>query len=185
MKLEQQLAKLAELGFRLNDNVSVEDLLYSFDREAYEDAPFDLILFAFGMEVEQGAPGRNVCSRVWNFDSECIYESGNYTEIVQRLCEVAGSPNALTEIADHVNHDVQDGWLQYKLNGTMRHWKLEINDALADVQTLSHVVKDLETDGHRFFFKDNGQALVLFFLDDKTAAALNALTHDALKPLLA
>jgi len=185
MKLELQLAKLAELGLELNANITLEDLLFSFDREAYEHPAFDLLLSAFGMEVECGAPGRNVCSRVWNFDTECIYESGNYTDIVKRLCEVVGSPHALTEIADHVNHDVQDGWLQYKLNGTMRHWKLEINDASADVQTLSHVLKDLEHGKHRFFFKENGEALVLFFLDEKTAAALNVLTHDALKPLLA
>lgn len=37
MKLEQQLEKLAELGLPLNDGVTVDDLLYSFDREDYEN----------------------------------------------------------------------------------------------------------------------------------------------------
>lgn len=184
MKLEQQLAKLAELGLSLNEDVTIDDILYSFDREAYEEAPFDLLLFYLGTEVESEPMGRTVCSRVFNLDPECIYESGNYTEIVKRLCEVAADPNRLTEIADHVNHDVQDGWLQYKLNGQLRHWKLEINDDWADMQTLSHVMGDLENGKRRFYFKENGQALILFCLDEKTVAALNVLSHDALKPLL-
>jgi hypothetical protein len=45
VKLEQQLAKLAELGLKLNDGVTVDDLIYSWKREAYEERPFDLILF--------------------------------------------------------------------------------------------------------------------------------------------
>ncbi|WP_279239794.1 hypothetical protein [Scytonema sp. UIC 10036] len=36
MTLEQQLEKLAELGLTLNEGVTIDDLLYSFDREDYE-----------------------------------------------------------------------------------------------------------------------------------------------------
>ncbi len=184
MKLELQLAKLAELGLELNEDVTLDDVLYSFDREAYEAEPFDLLLFFFGIEVESEPYGRNACSRVFNFDTECVYETGNYTDIVKRLCEVAGKPNRFAGIADYVNLDVQDGWLQYKLDGKLRHWKLEINDDWADMKTLFEVMGDLEDDHGRFYFKDNGQAMLLFFLDAKTAAALNVLTHNALKPIL-
>jgi hypothetical protein len=44
---------------------------------------------------------------------------------------------------------------------------------------------DIERDGHRFFFKDNGQAMVLLYLDSETAAELNRLSNNALKPVLA
>ena len=97
MKLEQQLAKLAELGLKLNDGVTVNDLIYSWKREAYEERPFDLILFVLGIEVERKPWGRPVCSHVWNFDTECIRATGDYAGIVKRLCGVAGDPDRLTE----------------------------------------------------------------------------------------
>lgn len=48
MRLEAQLSELAALGLALEPSVTVEDLLYSFDREAYEKKPFDLLLFILG-----------------------------------------------------------------------------------------------------------------------------------------
>ena len=44
MKLEQQIAKLAENGFNLNEGVTVADFIKEFDREEYENPPFYLIL---------------------------------------------------------------------------------------------------------------------------------------------
>lgn len=75
MTLEQQLAKLAELGLQLADGVHVDDLIYSFDREDFERQPFDLVLFALGIEVEREPWRRAVCERVWNFDTGCIESS--------------------------------------------------------------------------------------------------------------
>lgn len=39
-------------------------------------------------------------------------------------------------------------------------------------------------DAHRFFFKDNGQAMVLFYLNPAQAAELNKLSKGALQPVL-
>jgi hypothetical protein len=43
---------------------------------------------------------------------------------------------------------------------------------------------DIEQDGRRFYFKDNGQAMILFYLDSDAAARLNALAGDALPSVL-
>jgi hypothetical protein len=182
--LEQQLAKLAELGLRLDDGVTVDDLVYSFDREDYEQRPFDLILFVLGIEAEREPWGRPVCSRVWNFDTECIGSTGDYVRIVKRLCQVAGQPDHLKEVCDFVDLDAGEAWLKYKVNGAERHWPVEVNDDWADTLTLSYVMDDLQRDGRRFFFKDNGQAMVLFYLDPNTVAELNRLSNNALKPVL-
>ena len=72
VKLEVQLAKLAALGFKLEDGITVDDILYSFDRKDYEKEPYDLILSVLGSEVEREPWDRWICSRVWNFDTECI-----------------------------------------------------------------------------------------------------------------
>ena len=183
MTLEEQLAKLAEFGLKLADGVTVDDVLYSFGRDAYEKQPFDLILFVLGIEVEREPWGRSMCSSVWNFDTECIVSTGDYVRIVKRLCEVAGDPDRLTDIKDFVNLEAGDAWLAYKANGAERRWKVEVNDDWADTQNLSYVMDDIQRDGHRFYFKDNGQAMILFYLNPSTAAELNRLSQNALKPV--
>jgi hypothetical protein len=53
MNLEAQLTELAALGLALEPNVTIDDLLYSFDNAMYEERPFDLVLFMLGSEVER------------------------------------------------------------------------------------------------------------------------------------
>src|SRR5690242_11344950 len=112
MTLEDQLAALSELDLTLNDGVTIDDLLCSFDREDYEETPFDLILFVLGTEVEKAPWGRAVCSRVWNLDMECICETGDYARIAKRLCEVAGQPDCFTNIEDYVDLVRNEAWLR-------------------------------------------------------------------------
>lgn len=185
MTLEEQLAKLSDLGLKLNDGVAVDDLLYSFGREDFEQQPFDLILFVLGIEVEREPWGRAVCSRVWNFDTECIVETGDYVGIVKRLCQIAGQPDRLEDVSDFVDMDSGKAWLKYKVDGKQRNWTVEVNGDWADTMAVNYVMGDVERDGRRFYFKDNGQAMVLFYLDPPTAAELNRLSNNALKPVLA
>lgn len=184
MRLEDQLAQLASIGLMLNPGVTVEDLLYSFGREEYEKRPFDLLLFTLGVEVEREPWGRPFCSRVWNFDTECIYGDGAYTAITKRLCNVAGKPTALTDIADHVDIERGDAWLKYKTGGISRNWTVKVNSDWADTMVVSGIMDDLESDGCRFYGKDNGQAIVLFYLDSEAAEKLNQWSGGALRPML-
>jgi hypothetical protein len=185
MTLEQQLTKLADLGLTLDDGITVDDILFSFGRKDYEKQPFDLILFVLGIEVEREPWGRSVCSHVWNFDTECITETGDYVRIVKRLCQVAGQPDRLTDVSDFVDIDAGKAWLKYMVDGIERNWPVEVSDDWADTLTVNYVIADIERDGRRFYFKDNGQAMVLFYLDPGTAAELNRLSRNALKPVLA
>lgn len=180
MTLEQQLDALAELGLTLNDGVTVDDLLYSFDREAYEDEPFDLILFVLGIEVERRPWGRSVCSRAWSLDMECICETGDYVRIVKRLCEVAGQPNLITDIEDFVDLESGKAWLKYVVDGQSRNYTVAVNNDWADADTIAKVMSDIERDGFRFYAKDNGQASIWFYLNPSTAQKINALTGNAL-----
>lgn len=184
MTLEDQLAKLQGCGIALDDGITVDDVLYSFDRSAYEEKPFDLLLFILGAEVEREPWGRPFCSRVWNFDTECIYQTGDYVKIVKRLCMVAGKPDLITDATDSVNLESGEAWLKYTVDGVSREWTVEVNDDWADTLTLSYVMDDIERDGYRFYAKENGQAQVLYYLDTKTAEDINALSNNALKAVL-
>jgi len=184
LKLEEQLQHLAALGIVLSEGVTIADLLYSFEREAYEEQPYALILFALGMEVEREPWGRSVCHSVWNFDTECINSSGDYTKIVKRLCSLAGNPNYLAGIKDSLNLASGEGVLEYAVEGKQRKWQLELNDDWADVITLTNVMADIQRGGNRFYFKDNGQAMIIFYLSQLAATEINNLSGDALKPLI-
>ena len=91
MTLEEQLSVLAELGLKLNEGISVDDMLYSFGREDYESNPFEMVLFVLGIEVEREPWGRAMCNRAWNFDTECITSTGDYVQVLHNLCRVPGT----------------------------------------------------------------------------------------------
>ncbi len=181
MTLEHQLTKLADLGLHLNEGISLADLLYSFPREDYEQEPFDLLLFIFGIQVEREPWGRRFCDKVWNFDTECILKTGDYVRIVKELCALTGDPNFLANVQDFVDIEQGEAWLKYTVNGREQTWDVEVNNDWADTLTLTYVMDDLEQGGKRFYAMDNGQAMILFYLEPEKAAVLNQLSNAGLE----
>jgi hypothetical protein len=49
---------------------------------------------------------------------------------------------------------------------------------------MSYVMEDLQRDGNQFYSKDNGQAMILFYLDRPTAEKLSDLGDDDLEPVI-
>src|SRR5438477_5697649 len=160
MKIEAQLAELAELGLTLEPGVAVDDLLSSFDREAFEKRPFDLLLVLLGSEVERKPWGRRFSRHAWNFDTECVEGDGAYVRIVDQLAKLADATQRLSDVRDHVDHESEEAWLEYLLDGKRRHYDVEVQDDWADAQVVSEVMEDLEGAGRHFYAKDNGQAMV-------------------------
>jgi hypothetical protein len=189
VKLETQLDKLAELGLVLNPGITIDDILYSFKRSEFEEEPFECLLFLFGNEVEREPWGRKICDRVWNFDTECIAATGDYVNIVQNLCFLTGKPDYLTNLVDYINIDytkmaASDCWLEYTIGDRRRHWPIEANDDWVDMMTITYVMEDLQQDGQQFYAKDNGQAMILFYLDRATAEKLSDLCGEDLEPVI-
>jgi hypothetical protein len=176
VRLEDQIAALADVGLPLEHDVTVDDILLSFDRAAYEAKPFELILFMLGAEVECEPWGRPICPRAWSFDTECIVQTGDYVAIVRQLCRIAGDPNRLGELRDEVDLEADEAWLSYTCDGTKRHYPVEVNDDWADTLTLCYVMADIERDGKRFYFKDNGQGMIYYYLAETDAERLAQLS---------
>jgi hypothetical protein len=184
LELETQLAKLAELGLALNAGIEIEDLLYSLDRSELEAEPFLPLIGLLGVEVEREPWGRRICDRVWNFDTECINAPGDYVKIVQKLGMLIGDPDYLTELVDSLDFETDDAWLEYTVEGRRQHWSIELNDGWADMITLSYVMEELQRDRKQFYSIDNGQAMILFYLDPETAAKLGELCDEDLEPVI-
>ncbi|MBG0831453.1 hypothetical protein HS041_27275 [Planomonospora sp. ID67723] len=180
MTLEDQLAALARIGIALAPGRTVQELLHSFPRESYEGEPFTLLLFVLGIEVEAEPWGRRFCDRVWNFDTECVEGPGAYVEIARQLCRIAGRPDALTDVRDHVDLATGQAWIEYTAGGRRRHWSVDVVDDWADPQIVSYLMQELEADGRCFHAMDNGQASVLMLLSEEEARRLNELIGEEL-----
>lgn len=132
MLLEQQIQHLKEAGLALNDEVTLDDLLYSWDRREYEELAFELLLIMFGCEIEREPAGRRFCDQAWSLDMECITETGNYVRIVTQLCRVAGMSELLTDVEDFVDMKTGEAWLRYTIDGKSRFCTITVTDDWAD-----------------------------------------------------
>jgi hypothetical protein len=184
MELEDQLAKLAELGLVLNPGITSEDLLYSENREAFTARPFVLLLFLLGSEVERKPWGRRICNRVWSFDLECIATTGDYVKIVRKLCLLTGNEDRLTEVVDYIDLDEGECWLEYNITEHRRHLTIEVNDDWADMLALSYVMEDIQCDGYQFYALDSSEVMIILYLDRSTAEKLSDLCNEDLEPLI-
>ena len=181
VSIEEQIRILADLGLELNKGVSVEDLLYSWDREDYESKPFDTILFAYGSEIEREPWGRNICDRVWNFDVEFIEGNGSYTEIVNRFSLVAGVSEKISDVKDMVDFETGEAWVTYKLDGETRKYNIIIDNDWADPDAVAAIMGDMAKPGYEFYYIDNGQASLWFYLTETNARELKKLSKNSLK----
>lgn len=178
--LEQQIEILKNLGIALNDDVTVDDFLNSFDRDAYETEPFDLILFVYGVEIESEPWGRRFSNNAWNFDVECIVDNGSYIEIVKNFALLSKHLDRVENIKDSVDFEKEEAWVSYSIDGVEKRYDAEFDNDWADPVTVISIMSDLTSDGYSFYAKDNGQASVWFYLDEKTAQKLNEYSNNAL-----
>ena len=181
MKLEKQIEKLAELGLPLNDGITIEDFLLSWPRAQYEEAPFDLVLYSFGAEVEEEPWGRLFCDRVWNFDAECIVDNGDYVKIVEQFHRITGGRKQLDELSDRVDLEGSQASLRYTIDGVRRDLDVPVDNDWADPGTVQIIMDDMQAEGFDFFGKDNGQATVWFYMTRQNAHALNLLADNVFR----
>ena len=179
MKLEDQISALAEIGISLNEGVSVDDLLLSYSREEYESSPFNLILFVYGMEIEEEPWGRHFSDQVWNFDVEAIEDHGSYVEIVNNFHRLTGKAKRLEDLKDYVDIEEEKAELSYVLEGHVRVFEPKIDNDWADPEVVGAVMEDLKQSGYDYYPIDNGQASVWYYLKEEQVRTLNELANNA------
>jgi hypothetical protein len=142
--LESKLALLAECGLSLSPEFTIDDLLESWDREAYEEPGYDLVLVGLGM-TEERPPWRPHCQNLWHFDTECIEDNGSYVEIAKRMASMAGSSLPLEDIADHVDIEHGEAWLRFTCRGKEHTIVCDVQDDWVDTKVFGHFVQLLAT----------------------------------------
>lgn len=178
MKLEDQINTLSEIGLSLNQGVTVDDLLVPYSREEYERAPFDLILYVYGIEIEEEPWGRFYCDRAWNFDVEAIEDDGSYVEIFENFHRLTGNAKRVEGLQDRVDVEEGNAELRYEIDGKKRTFQPVVDNDWADPEVVDTVMADLREPGYDFYAKDNGQASIWFYLAEEQAKALNDLADN-------
>lgn len=176
MSLEEQLSKLETLGVKLNPGITIDDLLFSYNREEYEAKPFDILLFILGVEVEREPWGRFFSDSAWNLDTECIEDAGSYAHIIENLCRIAGNKALISDVNDTVAVDAESGKLEYTVGGVRRSIDVEIDNDWADPATVTQIMSDIEEQvpGRHFYGVDNGQAAIWYFLTEEQANTMKS-----------
>lgn len=87
---------------------------------------------------------------------------------------------------DHVDLEAEEAWIEYAVDGRVRRWSAEVHDDWADMMVVSYLMDDLERDGRRFWTREGGQIVNLYFLDEAAARGVNGLfaDRDPLVPVL-
>lgn len=141
--LEKQLKTLSDCGIKLLPGITIEHLLSSFDREIYEQDPFEFLLITLGGEIEV-EPFGFFTDNIWHFDTECIEDHGDYTMIAHRMMTLAGGTLPLEGIGDYIDLEDGEAGLSFRLKGEQIKWEAEINDDWADPQILTRFAQLLE-----------------------------------------
>jgi hypothetical protein len=131
VSLEDQLARLDQLGVRFRPGIGKADLLMSWDRSEYEALPFVLVLTAMGGEVGK-EPFPRISDDVWHFDVECIEDHGAYVAIAERIRYLAGGKLALSNLRDYVDVERQVAWLAFTVGEQAYRWDLKADHDYVD-----------------------------------------------------
>jgi hypothetical protein len=140
--LEGKLATLKKCGIGLTRPYTVKDLLESYDRQTLEKPGYDMLLVGLGSSEEE--PYRKLAVNVWYFDTETIYESGDYKQIAERLVEMTQGSLALHDIRDHFDAEKPEASLSFTFKGRPMKINLTLNDDWVDTMIFARFVELLK-----------------------------------------
>jgi hypothetical protein len=141
VRLEEQIEKLARLGIRMSEGMTIDVLLAESNRDSYEGQPYINLLLTYGGEAEvEPNHFKRISGDFLALDAECIEGGGSYVKVAEWLLELAKGQLPMTEVSD--DFDVVDAY-----------------DDLANVPTGSTV-------GFSFLLDGDRQTWQLAFLED-------------------
>lgn len=138
--LEEKLEVLVSCGIALRPDLSIDELLSSWDRAEYEKPGFSMTLVGVGM-TQEAPPWKPRSENLWHFDTECIDGHGAYADIAKRMAELSGGSLNLTNIKDYVNIKEGKAWLSFKLDGKTIKIDCTIDNDWVDPKVFGHFVR--------------------------------------------
>ena len=185
--LEQQIGEFAAAGLSMLPGRSIDELLHSWPREEYEKDPYQCLLFTYAIEVEAEPWGRWFTGKGWNWDTECITEPGSYVTVLREMERITGQ-DVFTTLSDDAAFGASGtAHITYAIRGgEVLKQAVKISHDWADVEAVFKILQDVEVaigDDRHFYTADNGQSIIVYFIPDEMAEAINKLRTDLLSRL--
>ena len=176
--MEEQLQQLSTLGIEFADGMGVENLLESWDRAAFEEEPYSLLLLTMGGTIER-EPWTRISNNVWHFDTEAIEGEGSYVAIAQEIVGLTDGDLPLTGLRDFIDFDRGEAWLEFTLDGDQHRWEVAVEDDWVDPAVFDRFFQLLETrqSDRRLMIGDlGGQDILLVYLTPDDGRTLERLS---------
>jgi hypothetical protein len=184
--IEDQLAALGKAGLIVNPGVVESDLSTFHSRAELERQPFAGLVEVLGIDLER-EPFTPICDRLWMCDFERIEDHGAYRDVVLRLERMTAPELKLTGVADHVDIEAGEAWVEFDHAARRTHWDLHVDNDWLDPEILARYDSLLETGGSRTRLYINqthyGQAAFLGAFTPEQKSVFDSLTRIKLAPL--
>lgn len=184
VKYDEQIEVFKSLGYHFNEGVDKElvlstvyEMTWDADTEKYiEENPFAMLYYAFGWR-DPIVPKYNYSEKCIWFDLEFFDPNTQYKWFMQRMGTITNGEITFEEIS--ITTDDQNWeWIEFKVNGIAKKWKLEKSGYIADhfIQAFSYLPKELKTKGKYTYFDNGGQQFVIDYASEEEQIEFNKKT---------
>lgn len=163
--LRSALDELASCGIVVRRDIFKNLKKWPYDPDrfygGYETIFFD-VLSMLASEHFASSEKLPIGSRGYYLDYECIYETGDYSSIVEQLAFISGQSDRLSNLLDHVDIPNQEVWIQFEFAGRRHKLTPEIEGDWACGKTIKRIARILKPRDCCFYKLYNGQSDSIF-----------------------
>jgi hypothetical protein len=170
---DQALTELAAIGVTLAPGITRQDLLPSLKGDLSTPVDRIQLLCALGGEAETSDAGL-LSHTIWHLDAECIEDHGDYVRLAERFGVLAAANLPLVDLADHVEVEAREAWLEFSLDDRRVHWDLTVDNDWMDPALYSKFQQLLSSRcAHRFMICALGQDSLVLCGDEAKRKAIS------------
>ncbi|WP_157559998.1 hypothetical protein U8527_08865 [Kordia algicida OT-1] len=187
---EKQLEVLESLGYKLNGEVTEDEMLKGLQsfveydlrddiKKSIKENPYEILYYGMGLrkydeEKKEIIPYTNKC--IW-YDLEFIDQSSEYITLMKRMGEITEGELSFTDMSLSIDKDNFE-WLSFKVNGIKKEWKLEKVNYIADsfFSQFTYLTNELKTKGKYTYFDNGSQQFVIDYATPQEQKEFNQKT---------
>jgi hypothetical protein len=186
--LEEMLAELASCDVTLRDGIPIERLFLAgtkneleISRSTIENGGFEGLLTAMGQQPYDQDTLEDVdplSDGVWHFDSECIYDHGDYKRIIDNLCRLTRGDLGFDHVRDYVDVQQRIAWVELNRSSKIDRLDIKIRNDWVDERVFSEAQRRLVEAGseRRFAVQNLGQDCLIVCQTSDLLKRLNSVS---------
>jgi hypothetical protein len=117
-------------------------------KEAFEEDPYRFLYITLGDFTED--KWEPITDDVWHFDTERIYDEGDYADILKNIKRISKGRLQLNNIKDDIDFAEREAVITFEFDGEQYEWKMELLDDWVAPQffvELKKLLNNHNTDG--------------------------------------